>query len=266
MVNNVSAFSVCFKAEMLGDSPGSMDNDPAFIQLVDAAWQAIGEGGTHDALTIQVIMQDVNNLSAYFTKNGPPTQANNPKAYAVYQAIGTGMFSLGGACAAYGTSNCAGAVQAFQSGQMSFSGLYNALNAFGSEYKDSSNQKIETDLDNLQGALQMYNWYMQQKHKDPSELPGLLSTLANAIKTFATDASTAGLSDGYLTNITTMLNTPLTPDGSDTLLAAANAYLASPTTDTTFQAALTNIGESSSNDGGYLQQILSNTLSKEYGG
>ncbi len=243
------------------------DNDPAFIQLVDAAWEAIGQFQQNpDALNAQVAMQEVNKLNAYFNGVAPPSDS---KAAAVYTALGsvTDKTSLAYFCSLYGPGD-ASVVKKFIDGTISFNGLNNALDPFGSVYNDQNTpdgQAAEQAMKHLHGALQLYNWYMQQSDKDPNLLDPLLLEIANDIRTLNAATAPGKVSDGYLTILNTMLNTPLTPGGSDTLEALSAALGSSPNPDYQgFQAALLTINEGTSNNGGDLLGTLGFSINKEW--
>jgi hypothetical protein len=112
---------------------GSIDGDPAFIQLVDAAWKAIQEYQTHpDALTVQTVMQTVNALNTYFSSHVPTDK--DPAALAIYKVMTMAPphgASLATYCADYGTTECATTVQYFldakQAGDDKFATLFNTF-------------------------------------------------------------------------------------------------------------------------------------------
>lgn len=244
------------------------DNDPAFIQLVDAAWEAIGQFQQNpDALNAQVAMQEVNKLNAYFNGAAPPAGSN---AAAVYTALGsvTDKTSLAYFCSLYGPGDSS-AVTQFINGTLSFNGLNTALDPFGSVYNDQNTpegQAVEQAMKHLHGALQLYNWYMQQSDKDPNLLDPLLLEIANDIRTLNAATATGKVSDGYLTIAKTMLNTFLIPGSSETLesLSAALATNPTPTNYQAFQAALLGINEGTSNSGGDLLGTLGFSINKEW--
>jgi hypothetical protein len=217
------------------------------------------------------MMQSVNSLNAFLTANSP-TQANNPLSYAVEQALtaGTSGSSLAALCSDYGTSNCQTAVQQFEENTGLCSSLQTALDAFGSSYADSGNTTIQTDIANLQGDLQDYNWYMQQANHNPASLTNYLTEIATDINQLDTDAKNASpaLSDGYLTTLMTYLNTPLQAGGTETLQSLSAAVL-SQTPPTTadldaLNSALGVLGEQGSNNGGALMSMILFTQKYEY--
>lgn len=257
----------------LGSSaPGDIDNDPSFIQLVDANWEAIDQyrKDPSDA-NVQALMQATNNLNAYL-KGHVPTQASDPKAYAIYQALniaGPHTGSLATICEDYGTANCQATVQYFEAqfkgGNDLFTSLYNGLNAVGSAYKDQGNQTVKTDFDNLRSALDMYNYYMKQSVKDPKILNQLLDDVMADIKKFNDDAKGV-VSDGYLTAVLTLINTPVTTTASGQPLAPSLVDLASasPPDYDAIQKALQALGEGSGQ--GDLTNLLAESENYEYKG
>ncbi|MES2272639.1 MAG: hypothetical protein V4487_00405 [Chlamydiota bacterium] len=275
--SSYSIFTTAPNLASLGDSPNSIDNDPAFHQYANADWEAIKayQENPSDA-NVQAAMQATNTLMSYFSKN-IPTQANNPKAYAIYMALTSSAphgSSLAGYCQDYGTNNCQATVHWFQqqkaSGQDQFAALYDGVDNVSSVRSDAGKTDIQTDVQNLQSALEMYNWYMNQKNPYPGELPGLLGSIAQCITQLNADAAKDHLSDGYLTSLLTLTNTPVTTTASGapvalTLEQLSTAALSGKPADlTALQNALNAMGENQGNDGGGLQAVLKITLGEEY--
>lgn len=257
----------------LGSAPGDIDNDPAFNQFVDADWEAIQQyrNDPSDA-NAQALMQATNNLNAYLTQH-VPTQANDPKAYAIYQALNTSSShgdSLANICKDYGTANCQATVQwlvsQFKQGIDLFAPLYNAFSGTSNIRADQGNATVKKDFDNLRSALDLYNYYMKQSVKDPKMLNQLLDDVMADIKQFNQDAKGV-VSDGYLTTILTLINTPVTTTPSGQALAPSLVDLASasPPDYAKIQQALQALGENGKGQGD-LTNLLAESETYEYQG
>jgi hypothetical protein len=104
---------------------------------------------------------------------------------------------------------------------------------------------------------------------NPNTLSQLIYNIAADIKKVEGDLS--GASDGYLTVLSTYLNTPIQPGGTTTLLSLSNAVLANtknpPAGDNSYLDALSNglqkVGEQNPS-GGALNAMLLKTLYEEY--
>ncbi len=258
-----------------GDSPGSIDNNTTFIQLVDAAWEAIGQDDQYPTdLNTQTAMQAINNLNAYLTAN-PPTDPNNPKAYSIEQALSSGppvTSSLAEICANYGTSNCQAAVEFLETatGNGQLNTLQGALDSVSSATIDSGNATIQLDINHLQTILKYYNDYMQEPDPQTQMINDYLAMIAQDISQLDTDAQAASpaLSDGYLTNLMTYLNTPLQVGGTQTLQTLSAAILANNPPNTTdldnLGTALQTLAGQNSSLGEALQSLILQTIQYEY--
>lgn len=243
----------------------SIDNDPKFVQIVDAVWDAIKQYRANPSdVNTQTLMQEVNALNAYFSAH-KPDKTNDPKAFAIWQSLTSAPpqgASLADICADYGTKDCASAVQwlenQIQGGTDPFANLYKNLDALGSAYKDQDKQDIKDCLDDLQQLLKTYNDLMKMKHPDPKLVAQLLSDISGKIVEFDQLARSEGISDGYLTLFETFINTPLsTAPGAPTFLSLCQKVQAgTPLSDSDMKALQNNAGD--------FQRLLTEVLYREY--
>ena len=245
-------------------NPSNLGSEPtALEQLVDAAWEAQSLYGQNpDDMNMKDLMQTINALNKYFGGTAP----TDPTALAMYNAINNTVGNTGKTLAElsseYGTANSAAAVTTLeQDGSSAFSNLSSAIDGFTTNpHGDSTNKTISTDINNLQSDLETYNYAMQEGNVNPSTIQQLLKDVAADIANFSKDAKSAGISDGFLTQVETFLGTSGSATAPDSLLALATAQ---PFDSTAFANALKNIGEGTSS-GGDLSRLLAFTQKWEY--
>ncbi len=256
-VNNIQCYFTQVRNEALA-SGVNPDSDPAFIKLVDAAWEAMQQyQADPSALNTQVVMQDVNALGTYFNGTAPDSST---QAYKVWQALQapidiSGTTLLQGCQEYTDKTKVAAAVNFFMSttggALINKSGaLYAALNPYGSQ-KSESGKPIAADIQALYADLDLFN--KAQAMGDSAAAAVLAPLVAADIKKVIADSS--GVTDGYLTNIVTLLNTATTVGGSSLATLAAGADPAA------FLAALQSVGESGGS--GDLSSMIKNSCSNE---
>ncbi len=262
-----------------GPSPvgsySDQDTETQFNQLTDAVWEALDAcKNSPNDLNAQTFMQTVNALDAFLTAN--PPQSGTPAATVLADLTSTTSGpSIVSECAKYSSDPTDGAT--WVEGNISSTSMTNLWSYIDSNNiqnitNDQGNTTIQTDIYNLEGDLQLYNWYEQDQYQNPATLNTLLTNIATDIAQLDKDASSASpaLSDGFLTSLMTYLNTPITAGGgtSDTLLSLSQAVLAhTPPQESDLQnlnAALGKLGEQNSNSGGSFRFMLETTIGYEY--
>src|SRR5437867_492386 len=118
MINNVQNVNNSCGSTNTEYPYDSGDSSNPFGALTNQVWEAIQQyqADGADDITVQNVMQDVNNLMAFFKAQGAPTQINNPNAYKIYQLLtlaGSGT-SLANLCATLGTATGQSNVQYFE--------------------------------------------------------------------------------------------------------------------------------------------------------
>src|SRR5579872_2164060 len=216
-----------------GDTQGSMDNDPVLINLMDNLWtQTVAYKNSPNDLNTQDFMQSVNAVMGYFTKNGNPDPKLDPQTYAVFQALTNPLANLLAVCAEYGTSNSASAVAELESatGQSLIAGVNTAIgHNFNQPSSQNQSSQVQQAFDYLLGDIKAYNWDMGMppSERSPARLQGDLNAISAdliALNT-AMQGVSGGLSDGYLSALSLMLNTPVTAANGQTLLQLSQAVL-----------------------------------------
>jgi hypothetical protein len=240
---------------------GSIDNDPQFIQLVDAAWEAVLQFQTSpNDLNTQTAMQCITNLDKFLSAQSPISQGTSPEAYAIQQALDSGSSlspSVASICADYNGTNWTEAVSTLQAKPQELTDLLIPFDAVGSVRADQSNTQVQTDITLLIDDLKEYN-------ASQGKSTVYLTRIAQDIEQLNSDA--AHVSDGYLTMILTYINTFTTPGGSDTLLSLSNAVTEVPQPSdalANLAAALTGVGEGTST-GGTMLAFLTAAYLEEY--
>lgn len=256
-VNQIQCYFTQIHNAALG-STVDPDTDPTFIKLVDAAWEAMQQYQSDpSALNTQVVMQDVNALGVYFNGTAPDSST---QAYKVWQALQapidiSGTTLLQGCQEFTDKTKIAAAVTFFMSTGGACinksSALYAALNPYGSE-KGDSGKPIAADIQTLYKDLDLFN--QAQAMGDPAAAAALAPLVAADIKKVIADSS--GVTDGYLTNIVTLLNTATTVGGSSLATLAAGSDPAA------FLAALQSVGETGGSSGD-LSSMIKNSCSNE---
>lgn len=256
-VNQIQCYVTQARNAALG-SAVDPDTDPNFIKLVDAAWEAMQQYKSNpSALNTEVVMQDVNALGAYFNGTAPDSSTQAYKVWKALQApIDLSGTTLLQGCQEYNdATKVAAAVNYFMStGGASIntsSALYEALNPYGSQ-KGDQGKPIAADIQLLYKDLQLFN-EAQKGVSDPAAVAALAALVQADVKKVIADSS--GVTDGYLTNIVTLLNTPTAVGGSSL------ATLANGSDPTKFLAALQAVGESGGS--GDVSSMISNSCSNE---
>lgn len=239
-----------------GDSgnDSSYGNNPQFVALVEAVWQEIQAYRNDPSdLNIQTLMRTVDTLNAYFTKNGVPPAGDKEATdlYNILNGEAPGNESLAALCESGSASVVAYFQQQFDSGNDLFAGLYGVLNNYGHSSFDKGNTTLQKDLESLLTALNNYS-------QDPGDYGPIV---AKYISKFLADAKASGITDGYLTNIVTFLNTNIsTASGSTSLAALAANFANDPGA---FNNALNNLTKGSA--GADLSWLVESSLEEEWG-
>lgn len=208
------------------DSPGSFDDNYTLAESINAVWEAAQACQANpSALNVQVFVQAMNtantDMNALISKNGAPSQSNNPNAYQFYQFITASIDpntkdTLASICSTIPPTQAT--IGYFQSeiGSMMISGVYNSINSWQTRalQQDSHNMSCQDDLQDLVNDIQTY---------EAQKTPQLAKKVALDIQNLITDLQSIK-GDGYLTILGNLFNTSIN-SSSDTL-----AKLAAPIT------------------------------------
>ncbi len=208
------------------DSPGSFDTNYTLAESINAVWEAAKACQANpSALNVQIFVQAMNtantDMNALISKNGAPSQANNPNAYQFYQFITASIDpntkdTLASICSTIPPTQAT--IGYFQSeiGSMMISGVDNSINSWQTRslQQDNQNMSCQDDLQDLMNDIQTY---------DTQKTPQLAKKVALDIQNLMTDLQSIK-GDGYLTILGNLFNTSIDSSG-DTL-----AKLAAPIT------------------------------------
>lgn len=233
--NNINLFG-------LTQDGGSIDNDPVFMKLCNALYEAVKEfKNTQNPITTQWVMQCVTNLDTYLKGKTPdPDSSKDQNAKALIAALGSGPNSLAGMCA--DPKDWESTIQANPD---IFDTIYNAADNESWSISDQSDSKTAADLKQFYQDLQGYL-------QNPSRASQYLSWLAGDITNLVTDG--ANDKDGPISALLNLLQTNTTVGGTDTLASLAKA-VASGGDPTKFAAALQSLSEGGQNCGILLDLI-----------
>lgn len=276
-MDSVRSVQYCQSSPITTETDGSMDNDPAFQQIAEGAWAEIRQFINNPTKnTAELAMMGVNTLSDYFNKNGIPTQAENPLAYAIYQDMQSDVpgwtYTISQVCAYVGSdegntfANNLAVMQ--QQGNPPFgtlanpythdpgTGLEKDINALGSVNDDNSNKFIFMDLYFLQE-------YLHQNDGSDSAA----QNIAIVIKDLNEHIVRAHAKDGYLTSLYVLFHLPITTASgtSDLYLLASNYDPSNAASVTAFKSALASLNEGGGQAGQLYQLVRLAYVEEEYG-
>lgn len=251
------------------------DSDPELTNLLNEIYYLNYGGVMNNPPTQQeltTLAQGINNLMAYFSKNGAPNQKTDPAAYQIYQAL-TGTYIEDGSTPTsiaqifsdlVGTdkTKATNALAALQS-SAGCSFIFDELGGKGglidmwfhnrppgdcgcpnTPFNNNKDANIEDDVNALMNALNAYNEDIKNG-KDPK---ADLRNIANAIYAYNQDCqnTAGGLSDGYLIALQQFLGSSSDPNSLLSIASAVDPRNPTPAELTALQNALTGVGEDGS--------------------
>lgn len=270
---------ICNAVRGLGDSPNSMDGDPNLCNLVYELYSINGSEGYQLSnpptdLQIKTLAGAVNRIMAYF-KGNAPTQANNPAAYSLYEALtqtyipngstNESIANLFADVAGSDPTKSAAAIAALQSGAgsafiegtLSYEANNFVHNPNVASYPNynKGDTTIQGDVTTLQTDLAKYNADIQSGASQAT-IDRDLVRIAADITNYNSDCAVTpgGEKDGALFCLTDMLGSS---SDAASLLATATALNGAPTNAqalANLQNALAAAGEKGS--GGSLSGML----------